>query len=50
MMKGGGGDAALTVRGCAVAMASLLPLLVWRGYVLFVRPELMGRYREVKRG
>ena len=47
-MKGGGADAALTVRGCLATIACLLPPLLWRGYVLFVRPEMMGRYREVK--
>ncbi|KAJ9610564.1 hypothetical protein H2200_005341 [Cladophialophora chaetospira] len=44
-----GEEAALSVLGCGATIACLLPPLLWRAYVLFVKPELMGRYREVKR-
>ncbi|KAJ9652370.1 hypothetical protein H2198_008374 [Neophaeococcomyces mojaviensis] len=47
--KGGSKDAALSVRACVATIACLLPPLLWRAFVLFVRPEMMGKYREVKR-
>jgi len=47
-MKGGGSDAALSVRAALGAIMLLAPPLLWRIYVLFVRPEMMGRYTEVK--
>jgi hypothetical protein len=46
-----GGDVA---RGAAIsplvavlAMGGLVPPLVWRGYVLLGRPELLGKYRDL---
>jgi hypothetical protein len=48
-LKGGGPDAALTVRGAVGAIFCLAPPLMWRAYVLFVNPELVGRYREGER-
>jgi hypothetical protein len=48
-MRGSSGkDTALTVRGCVATIVCLLLPLLWRAYVLFVRPDMMGRYREVK--
>ncbi|RSH93251.1 hypothetical protein EHS25_007605 [Saitozyma podzolica] len=45
-VKGGGPDAALTVGGAVGPILCLAPPLMWRVYVLFVSPELVGRYRE----
>jgi hypothetical protein len=46
--KGGGPDAALSVGVAVGCMAMLAPPLVWRLYVLLVRPDLLGRYTETK--
>lgn len=47
-VKGKGGQAVLGFKTAAVgAVAVGLPLL-WRAYVLFIRPDLLGKYREVK--
>lgn len=48
--KGGGVDAAISVRVGMVSMGLLAPPLLWRLYVLCVRPELLGRYTEVMEG
>lgn len=48
-LKGGGNDAALSVKASIVSMGCLAPILLWRAYTLFVRPDLMGRYREIKK-
>lgn len=47
--KGGKGDAALTPLGAAGAVLTLATPFVWRLYTLFVRPEMLGKYKEVKR-
>lgn len=47
--KNGGHDAALSVKTALVAIASLAPILLWRVYVLYVKPEMIGRYREVQK-
>ena len=47
-MKGGGRDAALSVHAALAAILLLAPPLLWRIYVLYFRPEMMGRYSEVK--
>jgi|TARA_R110002003_G_scaffold32_9_gene1982 hypothetical protein len=44
--KGGGRDAALSVRAAVACMGMLAPPLMWRVYVCVWRPELLGRYRE----
>lgn len=41
-----GRDAALSTAVAVGSIGLLLPPLVWRGYVLFVRPDFLGRYRE----
>jgi len=46
--KGGSADAALSVKTAAVCMGLLAPPLVWRLYVLFLRPDLLGKYLETK--
>lgn len=46
--KGGGRDAALSVRACVGSIMCLAPPLAWRVYVLGLRPDLLGKYREVK--
>ncbi|KAF2441471.1 hypothetical protein P171DRAFT_475001 [Karstenula rhodostoma CBS 690.94] len=46
----GGRDAALSTAVAVGSIGTLLPPLVWRGYVLFVRPDLLGRYREADGG
>lgn len=43
-----GRDAALSKKVALVSIGLLVPPLLWRCYVLFVRPDLLGRYREVK--
>lgn len=47
--KKGGIDAALSVHACWAGIASLAPLLIWRAYVLFVDPNMLGQYKEIKR-
>ena len=46
--EGGSKDAALSVKACMAMIACLAPPLLWRAYVLFIKPEMMGRYRELK--
>ena len=43
-------EAVLSVKGGLVAVVVLLPPLLWRVYVLFVRPEMFGKYRVVDKG
>jgi hypothetical protein len=47
-MKGGGRDAALSVHAALSAIFLLAPPLMWRIYAMFIRPEMMGRYTEIK--
>ena len=47
-MKAGNRDAAISVKVAVGSIMSLLPPLLWRLYVLFVRPDLLGRYRDIK--
>lgn len=44
--KGGSADAALSVKVAVVSMGMLLPPLLWRIFVLCVRPDMLGRYTE----
>jgi hypothetical protein len=46
--KGNGPDAALSVKVAVVSIGMLAPPLMWRLYVLLVRPDLLGRYTETK--
>jgi hypothetical protein len=46
--KGSGRDAALSVKVAVACMGMLAPPLLWRLYVLCVRPDLLGRYTESK--
>ncbi|KAF9738600.1 hypothetical protein PMIN01_03883 [Paraphaeosphaeria minitans] len=46
----GGSDAALSTAVAVGSIGLLLPPLAWRGYVLFLRPELLGRYRKADGG
>ena len=48
--KGGGRDAALSVKVAVACMGMLAPPLLWRLYVLCVRPDLLGRYTEDESG
>ncbi|KAH6906608.1 hypothetical protein BKA70DRAFT_1386270 [Coprinopsis sp. MPI-PUGE-AT-0042] len=41
-----GRDAALSVKVAFISIACLVPGLLWRLYVLGVKPELLGRYTE----
>ena len=50
LFKNGGRDAALSKKVAVGSIACLVPPLIWRLYVLFVRPDLLGRYREKKNG
>lgn len=45
-LKGGRGDAAVSVKVAVGCMACLALPLVWRVYVLVFRPDLLGRYEE----
>lgn len=47
-LKGGSRDAVLGYRTAVMGVLSIAPPLLWRAYVLFVRPDLLGRYREIK--
>ncbi|KAK1925248.1 hypothetical protein DB88DRAFT_185921 [Papiliotrema laurentii] len=47
-MKKGGRGAALSPLGALGAVSLLVPPLLWRIYVLYVKPEMLGRYTEVK--
>jgi hypothetical protein len=46
--KDGKSDAALSTHGALGAIMMLAPPLLWRIYVLFGHPEMLGRYTEVK--
>ncbi|WVF72552.1 hypothetical protein IAT40_007369 [Kwoniella sp. CBS 6097] len=48
LLKGGRYGAALSVKGSIGAIMCLAPPLVWRIYVLFFRPQLFGKYTEIK--
>ncbi|OAK98721.1 hypothetical protein IQ06DRAFT_22755 [Phaeosphaeriaceae sp. SRC1lsM3a] len=48
--KKGGTDASLSPTVAVVCMGMLAPPLLWRLYVLGVRPDLLGKYTEVKEG
>jgi hypothetical protein len=48
-LKGGSKDAALSVKVAVGSILCLAPPLIWRLYVLVVRPDLLGRYTEGKR-
>jgi hypothetical protein len=50
MLKDGGRDAAVSKKVAGVSIGMLLPPLLWRIYVLGVRPDLLGRYTEKKGG
>ncbi|KAF2131318.1 hypothetical protein P153DRAFT_416227 [Dothidotthia symphoricarpi CBS 119687] len=45
-LKGGAAGAALTPRVAWGSVGLLAPPLVWRLYVLLVRPDLLGRYTD----
>jgi hypothetical protein len=49
VIKGGGYDAVLGYKTALMGVLSVTPPLLWRIWVLYVKPELLGRYREVKR-
>ena len=42
-------DGGLTPKALTVCAAVLFPTLVWRGVVLFVKPEWLGRYRDANK-
>lgn len=46
-LKGSAGDAALSAKVAWGSIGLLAPPLMWRLYVLFVRPDLLGRYADV---
>jgi hypothetical protein len=48
VMKGGRGSAVLGYWTALMGVFSVTPPLLWRIWVLFVKPEMLGRYREVK--
>ena len=49
----GGGEHAISGKVAGASIGFLVPPLLWRLYVLLVRPDLLGRYTddgEAKRG
>ena len=48
VMKGGERNAILGYWTALMGVLSVTPPLLWRIWVLFVKPEMLGRYREVK--
>lgn len=50
MLKDGGRNAAISKKVASISIGMLLPPLLWRIYVLGVRPDLLGRYTEKRRG
>lgn len=46
LLEGSGEGAALSQKAAAASVAFLVPPLLWRAYVLFVRPDMFGRYKE----
>ena len=50
VVKDGGVDAAVSKKVAGASIAMLLPPLLWRIYVWAVRPDLLGRYTEERRG
>lgn len=44
MFKDGVSDAAVSKKVAGASIGVLLPPLLWRIYVLCVRPDLLGRY------
>jgi hypothetical protein len=46
LLEGGGSGAAISKNVAGASIACLLPPLLWRLYVIFVRPDLLGRYTE----
>ncbi|KAJ8117600.1 hypothetical protein OPT61_g1235 [Boeremia exigua] len=50
MLKDGGRDAAVSKKVAGISIGMLLPPLLWRIYVLGLRPDLLGKYTEKKRG
>jgi hypothetical protein len=46
--KGNGRDAAISVKVAVISIGMLAPPLMWRLFVLFVKPEFLGRYTEAK--
>jgi Na+-driven multidrug efflux pump len=46
LLKGGGPGAAISKKVAGASIALLVPPLLWRLYVLFVRPDLLGKYTE----
>ncbi|KAK8843526.1 hypothetical protein IAR55_007186 [Kwoniella newhampshirensis] len=47
-LKGGKDTAALSVRAAIGGIMCLAPPLAWRLYVLLARPDLLGKYKEIK--
>lgn len=50
MLKDGGREAAVSKKVAGGSIGMLLPPLLWRLYVLGVRPDLLGRYTEKREG
>ncbi|CAO2650308.1 Nn.00g016000.m01.CDS01 [Neocucurbitaria sp. VM-36] len=50
LLKDGGRDAAVSKKVALGGLGAIVPLLVWRSYVLFVNPDLLGQYREERKG
>jgi hypothetical protein len=48
VMKGGSHNAILGFKTAVMGVLSVTPPLLWRIWVLYVQPKLLGRYREVK--
>ncbi|KAF2855975.1 hypothetical protein T440DRAFT_513075 [Plenodomus tracheiphilus IPT5] len=46
LLKDGGSDAAISKKVATASIACLVPPLLWRLYVLCVRPDILGRYTD----
>jgi hypothetical protein len=46
LLEGGGPSAAISKKVAGASIACLVPPLLWRLYVILVRPDLLGRYTE----
>ncbi|KAF1936557.1 hypothetical protein EJ02DRAFT_358837 [Clathrospora elynae] len=46
LLEDGGVGAALSIKAAVAGIACLVPPLVWRLYVLCLKPDLLGKYTE----
>jgi len=49
VMKDGAYDAVLGYKTALIGVLSVTPPLLWRIWVMYIKPEMLGKYKEVKR-